>query len=264
MPPFAPSSRVEQIEFAISEVDAPGLEALLRSAGFAPAARHVLKPVSLWRQGDANLLINTDSTGFAHTSFVAHGTTVSEIGLRVADAWASQDRGVALLAQSHHQDAGAGQRAIPAIPAIRGIGGSVIRLLDSASDLGNVWEVDFCPTAPDPFAGVGITGIDDIAQPAAHDEMLSASLFYAEIFGARKAPMVDVIDPDGLARSQAVQTGRLRVTLNGAKTRRTLAGRFFEDRLGASVHHTACASDDLFATARAARSRCSDPADRRE
>lgn len=255
LPPFpapAPVEQVEFIEFATSQTDAGDLETLLRSAGFEPAGRHVSKPVNLWRQGGANLLVNTDSTGFAHTSYVAHGTTVSEIGLRVADAQASHDRGVALRAQSHQQDAGAGELAIP---AIRGIGGSVIRFLDSASDLGNIWEVDFRLSGPGPFPGAGITGIDHIAQTMAYDEMLSASLFYTEIFDAQKAPMVDVIDPDGLVRSQAVRTGRMRVTLNGAETRRTLAGRFIEESLGASVQHIAFASDDLFATARALAAR---------
>ncbi|MBA4325429.1 MAG: 3-keto-5-aminohexanoate cleavage protein, partial [Rhodobacter sp.] len=83
----------------------------------------------------------------------------------------------------------------------------------------------------------------------AYDEMLSWALFYASIFDTRKAPMVDVADPDGLVRSQAVQSGGLRITLNGAEARRTLAGRFVEDTFGASVQHIAFATDDIFATA---------------
>ena len=63
--------------------------------------------------------------------------------------------------------------------------------------------------------------------------------------------MVDVADPDGLVRSQAVESGALRVTLNGAETRRTLAGRFIADSFGSAVQHIALASDDIFATAAA-------------
>jgi 4-hydroxyphenylpyruvate dioxygenase len=69
------------------------------------------------------------------------------------------------------------------------------------------------------------------------------------LFDAHKAPMVDVVDPDGLVRSQAVETGALRITLNGAEARRTLAGRFVEDSFGSSVQHIAFATDDIFATA---------------
>lgn len=83
----------------------------------------------------------------------------------------------------------------------------------------------------------------------AHDEMLSWALFYTSIFDASRSAMVDVVDPGGLVRSQAVESGALRVTLNGAETRRTLAGRFISDGLGASVQHIAFATDDIFGTA---------------
>ncbi|MFN4155631.1 MAG: bifunctional sugar phosphate isomerase/epimerase/4-hydroxyphenylpyruvate dioxygenase family protein [Paracoccaceae bacterium] len=244
-PPAAPVSGVEFIEFASSDTDAPALESLLGSAGFVRAATHVSKPVTLWRQGGVNILVNTDSAGFAHSSFVAHGTTVSEIGLMVPDAQAAHARACALLAQTHAQDTRSGELTIP---AIRGVGGSMIRLLDATSDLGRIWDVDFSGAAP--VTGAGITGVDHIGQTMAYDEMLSWALFYTSIFGAQKAPMVDVADPDGLVRSQAVQSGRLRITLNGAEARRTLAGRFMEDSFGSSVQHIAFTTQDIFATAR--------------
>ncbi|HMO08477.1 MAG TPA: VOC family protein, partial [Paracoccaceae bacterium] len=99
--------------------------------------------------------------------------------------------------------------------------------------------------------GAGLLAVDHIGQTMAYDEMLSWALFYAAIFGAAKAPMVDVADPDGLVRSQAVRAGALRVTLNGAEARRTLAGRFVEDTFGAAVQHVAFATADIFATAAA-------------
>ena len=60
----------------------------------------------------------------------------------------------------------------------------------------------------------------------------------------------DVIDPAGVVRSQAIESpnGGFRLTLNGAENRRTLAGRFVADTLGAAIHHVAFASDDIFAT----------------
>ena len=67
--------------------------------------------------------------------------------------------------------------------------------------------------------------------------------------------MLDVVDPDGLVRSQAIRAGALRVTLNGAESRRTLAGRFIEDTFGSSVQHLAFRSDDIFSTAAAMRDR---------
>jgi 4-hydroxyphenylpyruvate dioxygenase len=244
-PAPAAVQRVEFIEFATSPEDAPSLEHLLAATGFDRAGTHVSKPVTLWRQGSVNVLVNTDGSGFAHTSYVAHGTSVSEVAVMVPDAQATHARALALLAQDHSPPAAPGELQIP---AIRGVGGSILRLLDAGSDLSRIWSVDFRSDAA-PTPGAGLTGIDHLGQTMAYDEMLSWALFYAAIFDAQKAPMVDVADPDGLVRSQAVQSGGLRITLNGAEARRTLAGRFVEETFGASVQHIAFATDDIFATA---------------
>ncbi|MDP2080518.1 MAG: TIM barrel protein [Pseudotabrizicola sp.] len=243
-PAPAPVQRIEFLEFATSATDAPALESLLSATGFAQTGTHVSRPVKLWRQGEINILVNTDGEGFSRTSYVAHGTTVSEVALLVPDARAAHTRALALLAQDHDQPVRAGELDIP---AIRGVGGSMIRLLDPRSDLARIWDVDFRTQAAGP--GAGLTGIDHLGQTMAYDEMLSWALYYTSIFGATKAPMVDVADPDGLVRSQAVQSGGLRVTLNGAEARRTLAGRFVEETFGASVQHIAFGTADIFATA---------------
>ena len=125
----------------------------------------------------------------------------------------------------------------------------MIRFLDHVSDLDRVWEIEFGTSTAS--SGAGLTMVDHIGQTMRYEEMLSWTLFYTSIFDAEKAPMVDVVDPDGLVRSQAVRSGRLRVTLNGAETRRTLAGRFIEESFGSSVQHLALATDDIFATAAA-------------
>jgi 4-hydroxyphenylpyruvate dioxygenase len=243
-PADAPVERVEFIEFATSRDEADGIGSLLAATGFSPAGRHVSKPVTLWRQGGVNILVNTDNQGFAHSSWVTHGTAVSEIALSVPDAQAAFARATALGATVHVQETASEELAIP---AIRGMGGSVLRFLDRQSMLGRIWEVDF--RAEPGGTGVGIIGIDHLAQTMAYEEMLSWALFYTSLFGAAKTPMVDVADPDGLVRSQAVQSGGLRITLNGADARRTLAGRFVEETFGASVQHIAFATEDIFASA---------------
>lgn len=73
--------------------------------------------------------------------------------------------------------------------------------------------------------------------------------------------MVDVVDPDGLVRSQTLETadGAFRITLNGAESHRTMAGNFLADSFGASVQHIALASDDIFTTALALSERGFEP-----
>lgn len=250
-PAPAPVERVEFVEFATGADEAVVLEGFLTSAGFTRAGAHRSKAVALWRQGGANILVNTEPRGFAQTAWAAHGTTVSEVALMMPDASAAATRALALGAESHGEAHGAAELDIP---GVRGMGGSVIRFLDRASGLARLWDVDFALSGVE-AAGAGITGIDHLAQTMAYDEMLSWSLFYTSLFDAAKTPMVDVVDPHGLVRSQALRTGGLRITLNGAEARRTLAGRFIEETFGASVQHIALATDDIFASAAAMQAR---------
>ncbi|MCR5855776.1 bifunctional sugar phosphate isomerase/epimerase/4-hydroxyphenylpyruvate dioxygenase family protein [Mesorhizobium sp. J428] len=240
---------VEFIEFAANEQEAAELGKALASIGFSLAAKHRTKDVTLWRQGRAgggiNLVVNTEQEGFAHSSYLIHGTNAYAVGLRVADAAATVARARALGAETFEQKRGPGE--LP-IPAIRGVGGGVIYFIDGA--LANVWDVEFEPVASAAVADAGLTRIDHVAQTMNYEEMLTWILFYTSIFRAAKAPMVDVVDPAGLVRSQAIEGegGALRLTLNGAENRRTLAGHFIAESFGSSVQHLAFATDDIFAS----------------
>src|SRR5690606_18222069 len=90
-----------------------------------------------------------------------------------------------------------------------------------------------------------------------YEEMLTWLLFYTSIFKVGKLPMVDVVDPAGLVRSQVIEngSGSLRLTLNGAESRKTLAGHFVAESFGSSVQHLAFGSTDIFATAEVLRGR---------
>ena len=105
-------------------------------------------------------------------------------------------------------------------------------------------------------ADAGLTRIDHVAQTMAYDEMLTWLLFYTSIFATQKTAMVDVVDPAGLVRSQAVENeaGTFRLTLNGAENRRTFAGRFIAESFGSAVQHLAFETDDIFATAQRLKS----------
>ena len=106
-------------------------------------------------------------------------------------------------------------------------------------------------------AEAGLTRVDHIAQTMSYDEMLSWSLFWTTLFDMEKAPMVDVVDPDGLIRSRAIAApgGEVRITLNGAETHKTLAGSFLAEGLGATIQHVALATEDIFATAEALKAK---------
>lgn len=250
MPARISVSGIEFVEFAANEREAEQIGHLFRTMGFRKAGQHKTKDVALYRQGGVNIVVNTEREGFAHTSYMVHGTSVYALGLRVDDAKATIERARTLGAEIFEQDPGAGEIAIP---AIRGVGGGVLYFIDGKSDLARIWELEFVPIQED--VGVrdaGLNTIDHVAQTMNYEEMLSWLLFYTSIFAVNKTPMVDIVDPGGLVRSQAIENseGSFRLTLNGAENRRTLAGHFIAESFGSSVQHLAFATNDIFATAR--------------
>jgi 4-hydroxyphenylpyruvate dioxygenase len=254
LPPLPPRIEVLGVEFVEFATDAAGalpLAEFLSTLGFARAGRHRSKDVTLFRQGEINLVVNTEQEGLAHSVYVTHGTTAYAIGLRVVDAAATEARARAMGAQLFEQPVAEGELRIP---AIRGVGGGLIYFIDEKSELSRVWEIEFeaAPRAgPGPSADAGLTRIDHVAQTMNYEEMLTWVLFYVSIFATRKSPMVDVLDPAGIVRSQVIENvpGTLRLTLNGADNNRTIAGRFVKETFGSSVQHLAFASSDVFASA---------------
>ncbi len=249
MPDRAPVTGVGFVEFSADEKDAADLVAILKTLGFRKVASHRSKKVSLYSQGDIRLIVNTEGTGFANASFAVHGTSAYAIALVVPDAHQALERAVALGADRFDQDVPDGEVEIP---AIRGVGGGLIYLIDGKGDLGRFSEIDFLPDEEDAdIVPTLLKHVDHIAQTVAYDEMLTWLLFYTSIFEMRKTPMVDIVDPAGIVRSQVVESedGALRITLNGAENRRTLAGHFIAERFGSGVQHLAFHTDDIFASA---------------
>lgn len=253
LPPRVDVKGVAFVEFAADENEAQVLAGHLRQLGFRLTGRHRTKAVERFTQGEINIIINTEREGLAHSSYLTHGTSAYAIGLVVDDATATVERARALDAQLFNQHAGPNQLSIP---AIRGVGGGVIYFLDTKSPLGQVWDIEFNPiNDPISMQSAGLGHVDHVAQTMNYEEMLTWILFYRSIFVTDKSPMVDVVDPSGLVRSQVIenQLGSLRLTLNGAESQRTLAGRFIAETFGSSIQHLAFATHDIFAAADALR-----------
>ncbi|RUM20556.1 sugar phosphate isomerase/epimerase and 4-hydroxyphenylpyruvate domain-containing protein [Rhizobium vallis] len=253
MPNRASVEGVGFVEFSTDEEDAADLIGILRTLGFRKTAAHRSKKVSIFQQGDIRLIVNTEEKGFANASFAVHGTSAYAMALIVDDAKQAFARAEALDAEPFSQPVAAGEVEIP---AIRGVGGGLIYLLDDKSDLGRFLEIDFLPAEDEAeITPAHLLRIDHVAQTVAYDEMLTWLLFYTSIFQTHKTPMVDIIDPAGVVRSQVIEnaSGSLRITLNGAENRRTLAGHFIAEKFGSGIQHLAFDTNDIFATAEALR-----------
>jgi 4-hydroxyphenylpyruvate dioxygenase len=246
---------VEFVEFTADKQGAAELVALFEALGFVRAGHHRTKAVSHFRQGSINLVLNLERTGLAHSSFLTHGTNAYAFGIRLPDADLAVTRARTLGAQVFDQPIAEGESVMP---AIRGVGGGLIYFMDDRGGAaGSVWDREFVATTPVAGATCGLERVDHLAQTMNYDELLTWILFYRSIFAVQKSPMLDVLDPAGLVRSQAIESpdGAFRLTLNGAENTRTFAGQFVRSGFGAGIQHLALATGDIFTTAEAMAAR---------
>ena len=252
MPDRIATEGVEFVEFTTAPAEKANLAALLATLGFSRTARHRNRDVDLYTQGGIRIAVNTDVTGesFAGASYSVHGANAYAFGMKVDNAEDALKRASALGAQVFSEPRQPGETAIP---AIQGVGNGVIYFLDESPALSAVWENEFVAVEGETAAAdARLTRIDHLAQTTHYDEMLTWLLFYTSIFAMRRTPMVDVVDPGGLVRSQAIESvpePRFRVTMNGADSRKTFAGKFLAEGFGSSIQHIAFATNDIFATA---------------
>ena len=243
----------EFVEFAVDDAALAGLAAMLGQLGFAHAGTHKSKSVQLYRQGGANLVLNAEPDSAAAEHFHLHGPSVCAMAFRVDSAERALGRATALLSSEWRERTGTGERTIP---AVRAPDGTLIYLVEPASQQRSIWEDDF-----DLLPGAGstgdITGIDHVALALPAGRMDSFVLFFRAVFGMAADALWDLPDPFGLVHSRAMAdpTGSVRLPLNISESGKTGTGRFVSAYAGAGVHHIAFAVRDVAAAVAAAEDR---------
>ena len=130
--------------FEFVEYTAPDpqlLRSLFERLGFPVVAQHRSKNVTLHSQGDINFVINAEPGSFGQRFAQAHGPSVCAMAFRVKDAAAAFERAIQLGAEPHRAQVGPMELNIPAIV---GIGGSLIYFVDRYGDR-SIYDVDFKP-----------------------------------------------------------------------------------------------------------------------
>ena len=240
---------LEFIEFATDEAGREPLVQQLEALCFRLERRHVSKAVELWRQGGVNIVINTEPAQRPPSDAHKSRPRVSEIGLRVSDSRQTVKRAAMLGAPVHESIVAEGELELP---AVKGVGGSIVHFIDEQSDLHRVWDIEFNPvTKTRATQPCGLRRIDHVSQTMPLDEMQSWLTYYTSTFEMEKTALTGVADPSGPILSQALSSpaGEVRLNLNGAAAQRTFADSFLEQGMTAGVQHIAFATDDIFETA---------------
>ncbi|WP_328615880.1 TIM barrel protein [Amycolatopsis sp. NBC_00355] len=179
-----------------------GAGAVLASLGFARTGVHRSKPVELWEQGEARVLVNEGGDA---------GGSIGAVALASADPARSARRAEALRAPVLPRTHGPREADLAAVAAPDG---TEVFLCGNDD-----WRGDFEPTG-ETAGGAGVFGIDHVALTQPFDHFDEAALFYRSVLGLTPSPVVEFAAPFGLVRSRGVTAGNVRLTLDSALVRR--------------------------------------------
>jgi 4-hydroxyphenylpyruvate dioxygenase len=255
--------------FEFVEYAAPDPEALGRvfqSMGFAAVAKHRHKNVVLYRQGEVNFIVNAEPDSFGQAFARMHGPSVCAIALRVRDAAAALKRATSLGAWGVVAQPGPMELAIP---AIKGIGDSLLYLVDRYPENAygrTIYDVDFAPLpgyepfwagkAPAP-TGAGLSYVDHLTHNVHRGRMNEWAEFYQRLFNFREIRYFDIEGKLTGLRSKAMTSpcGKIRIPINESADDRSQIQEYLQAYRGEGIQHIALGTVDIYRTVDELRAR---------
>ncbi|MEV6967100.1 TIM barrel protein [Hamadaea sp. NPDC051192] len=241
--PRAPSlGGIVFTELAVDEVSEPLVARTLTALGFVHSGQHRSKPVQLWQQGSARILLNS-----ASLRTVAPGTAaICAVAVDSSDPAVSAERAQRLLAPVLPRVRQPDEADLASVAAPDGT--AVFFCRAAAEDEG--WARDFALTGRPPRSEGLVTGTDHISLTESVDDFDQVALFYRSVLGLRSDPATELAAPFGLIRSRSATDPQhqVRITLNTAPFRRGAWSPAVPN-----PQHVAFATDDAITTARAMR-----------
>ena len=235
----------EFIEFSAPEKGL--LEPVFERMGFSRIARHRSKDVDLWRQGEINLIANYESQSPAAYFAAEHGPSACGMAFRVKNARVAYDAAIARGAEPVETRTGPMELRLP---AIRGIGGAMIYLVDRYGDALSIYDIDFdyLPGVDRNPVGAGFKIIDHLTHNVYGGRMAHWGSFYERVFNFREIRYFDIKgEYTGLtSRAMTAPDGKIRIPLNEEGK---AGGGQIEEYLraynGEGIQHIAFSCDDL-------------------
>jgi 4-hydroxyphenylpyruvate dioxygenase len=238
----------EFVEFA-SPV--PGtLEPVFEKLGFTLVARHRSKDVVLYRQGQINFIVNRDPKSPAGYFAAEHGPSACGLAFRVKDSHKAYERALALGAQPIDMPTGPMELRLP---AIKGIGGAPLYLIDRFEEGRSIYDIDFefiDGAARNPV-GHGLTIVDHLTHNVYRGRMAFWAGFYERLFNFREIRYFDIQgEYTGLtSKAMTAPDGQIRIPLNEESSKGSgQIEEFLMQFNGEGIQHVALLTDDLLKT----------------
>ena len=237
----------EFVEFASPKAGV--LEPLFEKMGFTEVARHRSKDVSLYRQGDINFIINREPKSIAGYFAAEHGPSACGLAFRVKDAHHAFKRALELGAQPIDIPTGPMELRLP---AIKGIGGAPLYLIDRFEDGKSIYDIDFewLPNVQRHPQGFGFSVVDHLTHNVYRGRMAHWADFYERLFNFREIRYFDIQgEYTGLtSKAMTAPDGLIRIPLNEeAKQGGGQIEEFLMQFNGEGIQHIALLCDNLVA-----------------
>jgi 4-hydroxyphenylpyruvate dioxygenase len=238
----------EFVEF--TSPDPVALSKVFEAMGFTAVARHRSKDVLRYKQGDVDFILNMEPNGQAAQFRGAHGPSINAMAFRVHDA--AKALRLALERGATEVKGAIGPMELN-IPAIAGIGGSYLYLVDRYGAQ-EIYDVDFVPiagaAARERGDGAGLTYIDHLTHNVRRGNMQTWSEFYERVFNFREIRYFDIEGKvTGLiSRAMTSPDGKIRIPLNESQDDKSQIEEFLHDYKGEGIQHVALGASDIFAT----------------
>ncbi len=238
----------EFIEFAAPTPNT--LEPIFAMMGFTKVATHRSKDVDLYRQGDINLILNKEPKSLAAYFAAEHGPSACGMAFRVKNAHQAYARALELGAQPIDIPTGPMELRLP---AIKGIGGAPIYLIDRFGEGSSIYDIDFefIEGVDRHPQGAGLKLIDHLTHNVYRGRMAYWADFYEKLFNFREIRYFDIKgEYTGLtSKAMTAPDGKIRIPLNEESSRG--AGQIEEFLMqfnGEGIQHVAFLTDDLIKT----------------
>ena len=238
----------EFVEFASPKAGV--LEPVFESMGFTHVARHRSKNVQLFRQGEINFIINSEPKSQAAYFAAEHGPSACGMAFRVRDAHRAYARALELGAQPLDIPTGPMELRLP---AIKGIGGAPLYLIDRFQPGRSIYDIDFewIDGVERHPAGHGLKLIDHLTHNVYRGRMAYWADFYAKLFNFREIRYFDIQgEYTGLtSKAMTAPDGLIRIPLNEEASKGSgQIEEFLMQFNGEGIQHIALLTDDIFAS----------------
>ena len=223
------------------------LDALFKSFGFKKTATHKSKKVSLYQQGGINFIMNAEPGSSAMKFIEQHNAGACAMAFRVKDAQKAYKRALEKGAKPVKTQIGKGEMDIP---AIEGIGGSLLYLVDKYGAKGSIYETDFNFIDNKPHTGAGLTYIDHLTHNVNRGNMEKWADFYTSLFNFREIRYFDIEGKLTGLKSKAMTSpcGKIRIPINESSDDKSQIEEFLKRYKGEGIQHIALGTDDIFTT----------------